>query len=450
MKTGFAVSTLLLVLTSAVSRVEAQDWPNWRGPNHDGSTEAAGLPLGFSKDEGVLWKAAMPGMSAATPVILGERVFMTSVDGDDLVVLCHDRDSGEVRWRHAAGSGYSPTGKFISKTQLDSRSTYAAPSPTTDGERVIFFFGNGDLIAYDLDGVELWRRNIQEDYGDFAFQWTFSASPTLWEGKLFLAVLQRDEPANGRGKEGSESFLLAMNPEDGETLYRHVRPSDAELESLESYATPIPHVTRAGRKELLIVGGDVITGHEPATGKELWRWGTWNPGHREAWWRVVPSAVTGGGVALVCAPKRAPVYAVPLGGEGDLAGEALTWKSGGRKNPVSSDVPTPLYYRDRFYVLSDVRSALSCLDPKTGEVAWTTDLPGRSPWRASPTGADGKVWFLNHEGLTLVVDAASGEILHRAEMGDEDSDHIRGSIAVAHDRIFLRTDTTLYCLGERD
>ncbi|MEM7305896.1 MAG: PQQ-binding-like beta-propeller repeat protein [Planctomycetota bacterium] len=440
-------SALLVLFPLLAAPTLAQDWPNWRGPSYDGSTEAQNLPVDFDREKGVLWAADMPGPSAGTPIVVGEHVFVSTVDGDELAAMCLDRGTGKVLWKDAAGSGYKPAGTTISTTQLDRRSSYSAPSPVTDGERVVFFFGNGDLVAYDLAGTRLWERNLQKDYGDFAFQWTFSASPTLWDGRLFLAVLQRDEPANERGKEGAESFLLAMDPKTGETLYRHVRPSDAVKESLESYATPIPHVGAEGRKELLVVGGDVITGHDPATGDELWRWGTWNPGHREAWWRIVPSAVVGDGVALVCAPKRAPVYAVPLGGDGTLDQEAFQWRSEGKRNPVSSDVPTPLFYRDRFFVLSDVRAALSRVNPKDGAVEWTTSLPGKSPWRASPTGADGKIWFQSHEGRVVVVDADSGEIVHEAILGEEDADQIRSTVVVAHGRLFIRTNSKLYCIG---
>jgi outer membrane protein assembly factor BamB len=440
----------------------AQDWPHWRGPRYDGSAIAADLPTDFGKEKRVRWATKMPGPAACTPIVVGERVFLTAVDEarDGLVVLCVDRKSGALRWQHDVDSEYSKgagTGRAGGE-----RSNYASPSPTTDGERVVFFFGNGELVAHDYEGKKLWQRNVQQDYGDFAFQWTFSASPTMWEGKLFLPVLQRDQPTSrgrrGGGRRGAaedaaaeapiESFVLAMEPATGKTIYKHVRPSPARMESLESYTTMIPFVGDGGRKELLLAGGDVITGHDPATGKELWRWGTWNEGHREEWWRLVPSVVAGDGVALACAPKRAPVYAVPLGGEGELdADEGLLWQSEGRPNPVSSDVPTPAYDEGHFYVLSDVRSALSKVKAKDGEVVWTTAMPHEHLWRASPTVADGKVWCINHAGLVVIVDQQSGEIVARIAMGEEDDDAIRSTIVVAHGDLFIRTNTTLFCIG---
>lgn len=427
----------------------AQDWPHWRGPAFDGSSPATDLPTEFDRSKNVKWAVDLPGPGAGTPIVHGERVFVTSSvpEVEKLVALCLDRVSGRVLWEREAGSGYQP-GDAGTPIMLHGRSNYASPSPVTDGELVVFFFGSGDLLAYDVSGKELWRRNLQQDYGDFSFQWTFSASPTLYEGLLFMPVLQRDETVHGRGKRDNPSFLLAMEPATGATVYRHVRPSDAHKESLESYATPIPYQDEGGRKQLLLVGGDVITGHDPRTGDELWRWGTWNPGHREIWWRLVPSAVVGGGVALACAPKRAPVYAVKLGGSGDLGAEGLAWRSEGRPNPVSSDVPTPLFYGGKFYVLSDVREALSRVDPASGEVEWSVPMPGRPRWRSSPTGADGRIWCMNHAGDVVVLDAEDGGIVHTAAMGDEGDDGIRSTIAVAHGNLFIRTHTTLYCIGE--
>ncbi len=448
MSTRFRPVVSFLLAAAFVGPALAQDWPQWRGPNFDGSAEAKDLPTDFTKEKHVLWRADLPGPGASTPIVVGDHVYLTAIDpeGGQLVALCLDQSTGKLLWQHAAGSGYRP-GESGEKTWLHPRSNYASPSPVSDGQRVVFFFGNGDLVAYQPSGERIWARNLQQDYGDFTFQWTFSSSPILYDGRLILQILQRDEPVNGIGQADAPSFILALDPATGKEIYRHIRPSNAVKESLESYATPIPYVGPSGRAEILIVGGDVITGHDPATGKELWRWGTWNPGHREVWWRLVPSTVVGDGVALVCAPKRAPVFAVPLDGEGTLSEDALLWKSEGRQNPVSSDVPTPLFYQGKFFVLSDVRSALSRVDPKTGAVEWTTSLPQRALWRGSPTGADGKIWLMNHAGDVLIVQPETGSILNQIAMGEEDDDTIRSSIVVAHDRLFIRTNSSVFCIG---
>tara|TARA_R110002072_G_scaffold4174_4_gene29483 strand:+ start:1463 stop:2890 length:1428 start_codon:yes stop_codon:yes gene_type:complete len=463
---GLLGGAIVLALAHTFAQsVQAQDWPHWRGPNFNGAAAAKGLPTDFGPDQNVRWKVEMPGSGAGTPIVIGNRIFLTSVDSkrEQLVAMCVRRSDGKVLWQKDAGSGYKPTpqGTNIARGAR-TRATYASPSAVTDGERVVFFFGNGDLVAFDLDGKQLWRRNIQEDYGNFAFNWTFSASPTLVEGVVYLPVLQRDEPIQ-RGRRGRggpkpaeepakavqaiDSFVLAINPADGKTIYKHVRPSPAKVESLESYTSMIPYVGTDGRKEMLLVGGDVITGHDPASGKELWRWGTWNQGHRERFWRLVPTVVVGDGVALVCAPKRAPVYAIKLGGAGGLTDDALAWKSEGRPNPVSSDVPTPAFADGHFYVLSDVQSALSKVRAKDGEVVWTTKMSKEHLWRGSPTVADGHVWCINHNGVVAVVRMADGKIVHQVAMAGEDDDLIRASIVVAHNEVLIRTNDTLFCVS---
>jgi len=425
------IATLLLSLL--------QDWPQWRGPNWDGSSSVTGLPAELT-DEHVRLALELPGNGAGTPIVVGERVLVTAAveEAGVLLALCFRRDSGELLWELEAARG---------GTRRDERSDFASPSPLSDGERAWFLFGNGVLVCTDLAGKVQWKRELQAELGPWAYQWTFGASPTLWGDKLYLPVLQRDQPTDGSKSEKKiPSYLLALEAASGKTLFQVERPAPAKMESLESYATAVPFEGGA-RRELLVVGGDVLTGHDPESGAELWRWGTWNEGHREPWWRLVPTPVVGAGTVLVCAPKRAPVYCLKLGGSGALDASALAWKSAGRPNKVSSDVPTPLFYLGDFFVLSDVEHALSRLDPATGQPRWTTELPARGPWEASPTGADGRVWCLSHEGLLVGIDAESGAPTTRLELGREGEGPARASVAAAHGRLFVRTSGRLLGLG---
>lgn len=429
-------------LTSA-SLTQAQEWGNWRGPNYDGSAKATNLPVKFSPTEGVKWAAELPGPSAGTPVVWKDWVFTTAADmkAQELVALCFDRRTGAQLWKRAAGTGYRPDGQG-NNVQIDERGNYASPSPVTDGKRVFFFFGNGDLSAFDMKGAPLWKRNLQKEDGDFCFNWTFSSSPLLYGGKLYLQVLQRNQSVSNRGKNGSASYLLALNPATGKELWRSERPTDARMESREAYSTPVPY-EHDGKKQILIAGGDYLTGHDPENGKELWRWGTWNPNHNEVWWRLVPSPVAGAGVVLACAPKRAPVYAAKLGESGK---PPLAWQSA-EKSDTTSDVPTPLFYEGKFFVLSDVKKALTCVDPATGNPIWTTKIPGIPMCWASPTGADGKIYTMNLRGEVFVFSAQNGAILAQNAMAGEESE-IRSTIAVAHNNLFIRTNSRLYCIGK--
>ena len=429
--------TGLLTVATALSATGG-NWPQWRGPHFNGSADDKDLPSTWSK-ESALWTVDLPGPSAATPVVWGNRVFVSTPDENSktLHAVCFDRATGKKLWTNKVGDGI----------QRDDKSNFAAPSPVADADRVFFFYSNGTLVSFDHSGKELWVRSITKDYGDFAFQWTFSSTPLLYDGKLYLQVLQRNVPVPGRGRSDgpSESFFLAIDPATGKTLWRHVRASEAVKESLEAYSTPIPFEYH-GRKEILIAGGDCLTGHDPETGKELWRWGTWNP-QKIDHWRLVPSPVTGGGVVLACAPKRDPVYAIKAGGKGVLNDSAVVWKSD-QKREVSADVPTPLFYDGDFFVLNDERRNISRVDPATGNVKWTVELPGRK-FEASPTGADGKLYLMNFGADVVVIDAAKGGILGTIAMGDEGDDHTRSSIAVANGQLFIRTNHKLYCIARK-
>ena len=232
-----------------------------------------------------------------------------------------------------------------------------------------------------------------------------------------------------------------MNPQNGKTVWKHNRPSSAKMESLESFGTIIPH-----NNQLLIAGGDVLTGHDPKSGKELWRWGTWNPKHKEQWWRLVPSPVVGDEVILVCAPKKAPVFAIKRGLTGTNEGElGLSWQTQNEPS-LTSDVPTPLFFEKKFFILSDLRKVLSRVNPKSGKVEWKLELPGKYKWRSSPTGGDGKIYIMNHNGDVLVVSSQTGKILHLAEMGATYDDNTRSSIAIAGNQLFIRTNKILYCI----
>lgn len=434
---------LTLAVLCCAALAHAENWPQWRGPTFDGSSTEKALPVAFSKTENVAWKAPMPGPSGSTPVIFGDHVFVNSIDAQkkSRVALCLDRKTGAVKWQQDMGPGITQ----------DDRSNFSSPSPVTDGELVYFYYGNGDLVCFEVGGRKVWSRNIQKDYGAFAYQWTYSASPTLANGKLYIQVLQRNVPVNGRGGDNNPSYLLALEPKTGKELWKHVRPSDAVAESLEAFSTPIPF-THNGRKEIIVLGGDCITGHHADTGAELWRWGTWNAqkiGH----WRLVPSPVAGAGVVLACGPKGAPVTAVKLGGQGKLPDSSIAWQSTTRE--VTSDVPTPLFYQGKFFVLNGGKRSLLCVEPADGKVLWSGDLApaagARSVFEASPTAADGKIYVMDHRGNVFVVSAAPDgfKLLHTTSMGDEGDNSLRSSIAISQGQLFIRTGKSLYCVGKK-
>lgn len=414
---------VLLTLVSATA--SAADWTNFRGPSFNGSTPDKNLPNDFSRTENVAWVADLPGIGASTPIISGDHVFVTSVhkEKESVVVLAFSRTTGKLLWEHEVAKGY----------KKDTRSTYASPSATTDGSTVVFFFGNGDMIAYTFAGQELWRKNL----GPFAFGWTFSTSPVIYDGVMYMQILQ-----GGKDK----SVIVGMTPKTGAEVFRVVRPSQAQAESLESFNTPMPFEFN-GRRELLVAGGDDLTGHDLKTGRELWRWGTWNP-TRIGHWRLVPSPVAGNGIILVCAPKKDPIYAIKAGGTGQLDDSAIAWVSRDTRD-LTSDVPSPAFYDGDFFVLSDLTRKLMRVDPQTGKVKWSVTTPGRKKYEASPLVGDDKVYIMNFDGEVAIVNAADGVIRKEIQMEGKDlTEDVRSSISAAHSQLFIRTTNKLYCIGK--
>lgn len=415
----------------------AANWPHWRGPNFNGSADERGLPETWSKTENVVWKAPLPGPSGSSPVIWGDHVFVSTPDAQkNLNLVALNRKDGSVRWQKQVGIGDRNAGP---------RSNMTSPSPVTDGKIVVALYGTGDMAAFDFEGKELWKRNLGAESGKFAIMWLYGSSPTIYEGKLYVQVLQTTPVPEGYthardGKETRDSFLLCIDPATGKDIWKQVRNSEARQESKESYATPIPFEGPNG-KEILVLGGDCITGHDAKTGAELWRAGGLNP-KNDPWWRIVPSPVAGGGVILASAPKRDPVHAFKAGGKGNITESHLAWRL--TENPT--DWSTPLFYKNRFYVLDGDRHVLTCLKPESGEKIWQTKIEVREPIWSSPLGADGRIYLISEGGTAFVVDAEQGKVTSTIPMSEGPA---RSSIVASQGQLFVRTAENLYCIGKK-
>jgi outer membrane protein assembly factor BamB len=435
--------SILAATIATVTLAYAENWPQWRGPSFNGTSPDKNLPVKFSATEGVKWSVDMPGISGATPIVWGDRVFVMSPDsGKDQWLICIARKDGAVLWKAKVAGGMLDKG----------RGNSTSPSPVTDGKHVWALVGNGHLAAYDFAGKEVWRRDLGKDYGSFNIMWVYGSSPLLFGGKLYVQVLQRT-PADGgypgvTDKGNRESFLLALDPLNGRTLWKQVRPTTARMESMESYATPVPHIA-GGKVQLLVAGGDVLTAHDAETGAELWRGGGINPKGGE-WMRLVPSAVSAGELAFVCGPKQSPAIAFRTDGSGDVTASPA-WKFDERKTP---DCATPAYHDGKLYVFDGDAQVMTVLDAKTGSKVWQKGLEldrtkGREVFRASPTVADGKIYLLGERGTAVVMSAADGATLNVAAFGSGSvPEGVRSSIAVSDGQLFIRAMDKLYCVGK--
>jgi len=437
-------NSLYVVVRAALascSFVWAGDWPQWRGPALDGSADETDLPVTFSKTEDLAWSAPMPGPSAATPAVWGDRVFVSSVDKatGDLLALCLDLGTGSTLWQQVTGKDRKPP--------VGRENNMASPSPVTDGKSVFFFYGNGILAAFDLDGKPRWNSNLEKDHGEFVVKWGYSGSPLLYRGKLYILVMQNHDPNRYRKKNPTErrgpleSFLLAVDASTGKTLWKHVRPTDATDESVESYITPMPREVD-GSAEIVIHGGEYVTGHDAETGKEKWRW-EFSPHDRQVWQRTVSGATVGGDMVFLARPKYRTFYGLKPSGTGRLTDDCVVW----RMEQNTPDVTCPLLYRDRLYVLSGDKKIMTCLKPATGEVVWQDRLQAQAVFRSSPTGADGKIYCISKRGEVFVLKAGdSFEILSETRL---DEQPCFASIVAAGGRLLVRTPASLYCVAAR-
>jgi len=306
----------------------------------------------------------------------------------------------------------------------------SSPSPVTDGRNVWVLTGNGVLKAFDFKGAELWTRDVQKDYGKFGLNWGYGSSPLLYEDSLYVQVLhgmRTDDP----------SYLLRINKKTGETIWRVERPTQAIMESPDSYATPA--LLRYGNNvEIVLLGGDCVTGHDLATGKELWRGNGLNPDNNPNY-RVIASPVAFDGV--IYAPTRIkPLTAFRAGGRGDITNTHRLWTF--QNGP---DVPTPVTDGKYFYSVTD-NGVMYCLDAKTGAEIYGRQRLKPGTYSSSPILADGKLYITSEDGLTSVVRAGDKfEVLAENALND----YCLSTPAFSDGQIFIRTTTNLYCIGKR-
>ena len=411
---------VLAVIVFSFAVVQAENWPQWRGPSLNGISNEKNLPVKWTTEENVVWKVAMPGLSGATPIIWRDRIFLNVAEGDNLALWCLDKNRGEVLWKKELGVGNVKMRKH----------NMASPSPVTDGRNVYVMTGTGMLKAFDFSGKELWTRDVQKEYGTFGLNWGYASSPLLFEDSLYVQVLhgmKTDEP----------SYVMRIDKKNGKTLWKVDRPTNAIRESPDSYTTPALLRYRK-TTEIVITGGDCVTGHDPATGKELWRANGLNP-ENNPFYRIVASPVVFNEIIYV--PTRVkPLLALKAGGRGDITTSHLLWST-----INGPDVPTPVTDGQYFYVVND-RGVMFCLDAKTGAEVYAQQRIKPGTYSASPVLADGKIYVTNEDGLTTVVAAGPKfEVLAENPLND----FVLSSPAISDGRIYIRTTGHLYAIGKK-
>jgi outer membrane protein assembly factor BamB len=429
------LSALCIVAGALAAR--ADNWPQWRGPEGNGTSRETDLPIVWNKAMGVRWRCPLPEWGNSTPAIWENSIFLTTqVDNDKLLLLKIDKKTGQIEWTRQVGAGACPLQPLQGKSDdqrrhqwFEKSHNFASPSPVTDGRRVVVHFGNGDLAAYDFDGNRLWYRNLQKDYGDYTVWWGHANSPVLC-GDLVISICIQDSCADLPGKP-SPSYVVAHDLRTGKQRWKTPRMTSATHESCDSYTTPI--LWKNGNQlELVVLGGQMLDAYEPATGKVCWQL----PGLIGN--RTITGPVAGNGMIFATQGMRQPMLAVRPRGDGRRAREDVVWQLG----QGTADCPTPVVSGQSVFLVTNDGIA-RCVDVKTGRVRWRERLKGEH--RASPVAADGRIYFLNTQGLTTVV-AASPHFSRLAE--NPLNDDTLASPAVSDGRIYLRSRKTLYCIGK--
>ena len=418
MKLRIAQLFVAVLLMTVVAH--AENWPQWRGPNLNGLSGEKNLPVRWTPEENVVWKLALPGVSGSTPIVWRDHIFLNVGDGDNIEFWCVDRKKGTVLWKKPLGAGNVKMRKH----------NMSSPSPVTDGRSVFVMTGTGILKGFDFSGKELWSRDIQKDYGQFGLNWGYASSPLLLDDSLYVQVLhgmKTDDP----------SYVMRIDKKTGKTIWKVERPTAAIRESPDSYTTP--GLLRYGKTtEIVITGGDCVTGHDPATGRELWRANGLNP-ENNAFYRIVASPVIFNDI--IYAPTRVkPLLALKAGGRGDITSSHVLWSTAN-----GPDVPTPVTDGKYFYVVND-RGIMWCFDAKTGQEIYSQQRIKPAIYSSSPVLADDKIYITNEDGLTTVVKAGPKfEVLSENPLND----YCLSSPAISNGQIFIRTSGSLYCIGNK-
>ena len=443
-----AISIVLALIPTAAAQKQraGNNWPSFRGDHAAGVADGANLPEQWDGEKGVniKWKAQIPGLSHSSPVVWGDRIFVTTAissrgsatfkrglygDGDasddrsshQWKLYSIDKKTGKVQWEQIAFEGAPREKRHI-------KSTYANATPATDGRYVVAFFGSQGLYAYDLKGRLIWKKDLGRinagAYDLKEYEWGTASSPIIYKD---LVIVQCDQ------QEGA--FLLAVDLKSGKTAWQTPR------EELPSWGTPTIYPGKK-RVELITNASNFIRGYDPETGKELWRLG----GSSKI---TAPTPVFSDDLIVVASGRRpeAPIFVIRAGATGDitLASEQkssahVAWT----KQRSGSYMPTPLIYQGYLYVLQN-QGILACYDLPTGEQKYLERIPHQgSGFSASPVASDGKIYLSSEDGDIFVVKAgAKFELAATNRIGQP----LMATPAISEGVMFVRAQNDLFAIS---
>jgi len=412
---------IAILLLSATLFAADDDWPRWRGPNDDGVARGD-VPTQFSATEHVAWKAHIPGRGHSSPIIWGDRIFLTTAiptgatdeyapairKEHKFVLMCLDRNTGKVLWERVAKTAAPAEAHQIPY------GSYASNTPVTDGKRVYAFWESRGIFVYDLDGNPVWQKNFPQMHkrGEFG-----EGTPTMLDGETLYLKFDQEQG----------SYLLALDKNTGKELWR------VERDEASSWSPPLM-VTYKGKKQLLVTGA-TVRAYDPASGKIIWQCAGLGL-------NAIPAPVSADGVVYTMTGFQRPnMMAIRIDREGDLTGtDAILWSTN-RGTPYN---PSPVLKDDILYFINDT-AMLSVFKASTGEAFYKQQrLPGPHSLKSSPVAINGKLYVATEEGDVFVLKMGDKfEVLATNSMGDE---MFIATPAVAGGSLYLRGRNTLYCV----
>ncbi|MHC4981587.1 MAG: outer membrane protein assembly factor BamB family protein [Planctomycetota bacterium] len=392
----------------------ARNWPHFRGPDGSGVCNFAKIPTAWNENQrlNIVWKVSLPLNGASSPVVWEDKLFLTAATKQQRLVLCYDAATGEVLW----AKGYKDTGANNEIDVLD-EFIYAAGTPAVDGRCVVAAFANGDVACFDMNGNELWARNLgdtsRNEYG-------YSSSPLLYEGKV---IVQFDA--------GEQGELVALDVQTGEEIWRQDRKD-------KSWASPILVEPEPGVRQVVVAGAPTVSAWELETGRVIW----WADVLEVVDGDVACSPILAAG-QVIAVSDEAGMFAIRTAGRDDVKDSQVGWKVGKGDLKYSSfpDASSPVSDGELIYTYKD--TMLVCIDAKSGKVVYEKEVGERASF-ASPVIAAGKLYLFAGKKTLIGQPGRQFKLLNTCEL-DESFD---ASPAFKEGRIFIRTRKCLYCIGE--
>ena len=430
----FSLSFLSIAILLATT-ANAENWPQWRGAKSDGISTEKNIPTQWTKSENIAWRTPMPGQAGATPCVWDKRIYATSSDGTDLVLLCLNTTDGKILWKQKVGTG--------NQDARAGEGNSASPSPSTDGKHVWVFFGTGVLGCYTKDGEEVWKFDVGDRFGKLDIQFGMTSTPVLDGDSIYLQLIHGRMNREDQSRTGK---VIKLDKLTGKTVWEVDRVTDAQFECKHSYASPFLYDDKKV-KFLVAHGADCTTGHDLATGKEIWRFGMLNgptqlnskPNDSTFRFVASPCVAPDSDRIIIPTAKEGPVIAIKaseLKGDSSEKSAAVAWNL-----PKTPDVSIPLVVNGLVYLLNK-DGFLRCVELATGkEVYVKRTYTGQH--RTSPMYADGHLYFGSNDGHFTVVKAGKDfEIVSTIDMEEA----ITASAIVSNGTLYIRSYEALYAI----